>query len=161
MGARGPKPKPTALKILDGNPGKRAPSAAEPMPSPEPPRCPAWLADEAKKKWKALAPELGRLRLLTSVDGDALACYCQAWAQYREATEALAKEGMVTKSPSGYLAPHPAHAQQQQALAAMHRLSQSFGLDPASRARLTAPPAAEGEDPFEEFLAGVGKGGAG
>ncbi len=32
MGQRGPAPKPTALRILEGNPGKRPLNASEPRP---------------------------------------------------------------------------------------------------------------------------------
>ena len=43
MGARGPAPEPTALKILAGNPGKRKLPENEPQPQGTP-ICPAWLS---------------------------------------------------------------------------------------------------------------------
>lgn len=46
---RGRKPKPTAVKMLEGNPGKRSLNAGEPKPEKKAPRCPSWLEDEAKK----------------------------------------------------------------------------------------------------------------
>lgn len=71
----GPPPKPTALKILTGNPGKRKLNDREPMPEP---RCapPAWLAPEALVEWKRQAPPLERLGLLTEIDGEAFATLC-------------------------------------------------------------------------------------
>ena len=50
MAQRGRKPKPTAVKMLEGNPGKRSLNTGEPKPEKKAPRCPAWLEDEAKKE---------------------------------------------------------------------------------------------------------------
>ena len=52
MAVRGRKPKPTALKVLEGNPGHRPLNKKEPMPKGKLPRCPEWLEDDAKKEWK-------------------------------------------------------------------------------------------------------------
>lgn len=54
MAQRGRKPKPTAVKVLEGNPGKRSLNTAEPKPEKKAPRCPSWLEDEAKKEWKRM-----------------------------------------------------------------------------------------------------------
>ena len=58
MAKRGRKPKPTALKKLEGNPGKRPLNELEPMPQVTMLRCPNWLEPEAKKEWRRLAPVL-------------------------------------------------------------------------------------------------------
>ncbi len=44
----GRKPKPTAVKKLEGNPGKRKLNDKEPMPVKGMPTCPAWLMSEAQ-----------------------------------------------------------------------------------------------------------------
>jgi len=88
-----------------------------------------------------LVPELERIGLLTVIDGDALAAYCQAWCEFMIATETLAKEGRHFTTESGYLAPHPAVAQQRSAWQAIKAFAALFGLDPASRARLEVPDA--------------------
>ena len=49
MAQRGRKPKPTAVKVLEGNPGKRSLNTGEPKPEKKAPRCPAWLEDEDRK----------------------------------------------------------------------------------------------------------------
>lgn len=82
MGKRGPLPKPTALKILEGNPGKRKiKDTGEPMPNvldviPDPPE---WLMPDAVDEWNKLAPSLMALGLLTEVDLSAFATLCQNW----------------------------------------------------------------------------------
>lgn len=45
----GRKPKPTALKKLEGNPGKRKLNTKEPVPEKGMPDCPKWLLPEAKE----------------------------------------------------------------------------------------------------------------
>lgn len=44
----GRKPKPTEVKTLEGNPGKRKINTKEPMPGKGIPACPEWLLPEAK-----------------------------------------------------------------------------------------------------------------
>jgi P27 family predicted phage terminase small subunit len=147
---RGRLPKPTKLKLLTGNPGKRPLNLRAPPPNAAPPRCPVWLDAEAKRKWKRLAPELARLGLLTLVDGDALAAYCQAWAEFRQATEALKQEGRLVTKPSGRRSPHPAVAPQRSARRARKDFAGLFGLDPSSRSKLHA--GSPEADELEEFL---------
>ena len=50
----GRKPKPTALKKLEGNPGKRKLNTKEPVPAKGMPEGPKWLLPEAKEEWKRL-----------------------------------------------------------------------------------------------------------
>lgn len=50
MAQRGRKPIPTAIKELEGNPGKRALNKKEPKPKRKAPKCPMWLDIEAKKR---------------------------------------------------------------------------------------------------------------
>ena len=61
MATPGRKPKPTSLKVLEGNPGKRALNDTEPKPEKKAPKCPTWLNKEAKKEWKRIATELEAL----------------------------------------------------------------------------------------------------
>ena len=76
-GPRGPRPVPTNLKLLRGNPGHQVLNTNEPQPllAPDPPRPPAYLDGHAAEEWDRLAAELYRLKLLTIVDVAALAAY--------------------------------------------------------------------------------------
>lgn len=65
MATRGRKPKPTALKLLEGNPGKHPINEHEPIPPKSTVKCPTWLEPEAKKEWKRLAPSLEAMGALT------------------------------------------------------------------------------------------------
>ena len=78
MATRGRKPKPTAMKELEGNPGKHPLNTSEPKPNKKAPACPKWLEPEAKKEWRRLAKQMEAIGILTEVDMAAFAGYCQA-----------------------------------------------------------------------------------
>ena len=136
---RGRKPKPSRMKVLTGNPGKRALNAEEPIPAPVVPECPPELSPTARREWDRLVADLAPLRLLTSLDRAALAAYCGAYALWAEATEAIQKYGTMVKSPSGYpmQSPYVAIANRQAEI--MLRIAAEFGFTPASRARISLP----------------------
>lgn len=83
---------PTNLKILRGNPGKRALNKNEPTPGGMP-NCPSHLDKMAKKEWKRFAPILHRLGLLTEVDGPAFAAYCQQYSLWVTIQKELSRQG--------------------------------------------------------------------
>ncbi len=83
----GIKSKPTALKKLEGNPGKRKLNAKEPVPAKGMPDCPKWLLPEAKEEWKRLCQKLSEMGVLTEIDMAAFAAYCQSYARWKEAQE--------------------------------------------------------------------------
>lgn len=99
---RGRPPKPTALKILQGNPGKRLLNQKEPQPQKALLKCPRWLNKLAREEWACVAPELHRLGLLTKVDAKALACYCQVYGRLRQAEAVVAKQGITFTPPQWF-----------------------------------------------------------
>ena len=102
MAQRGRKPTPTAIKELEGNPGKRPLNDAEPKPERKAPPCPKWLEPEAKKEWRRLSKQLEQIGVLTEVDQAAFASYCQAYARWKEAEEFMTQHGTIVKTKSGY-----------------------------------------------------------
>ena len=99
MLGRGRPPVPTHLKLLRGNPGKRPINMNEPQPDvvADVPDAPPFLAQYACDEWYRIAEELQRLHLLTAFDLNPLAAYCQAYARWRMAEEALAE--MAARDP--------------------------------------------------------------
>jgi P27 family predicted phage terminase small subunit len=140
---RGRRPKPTRLKVLTGNPGKRPLNQTEPRPEPVIPDCPAELGEVARREWNRLAGELASLKLLTNLDRAALAAYCGAYALWAEATEAIQKCGSMIKSPSGYPVQSPYLAMANRQAEIMMRIASEFGFTPASRSRIATPSQAE------------------
>src|SRR5262245_62892177 len=66
-GPHGPRPIPTHLKVLRGNPGKQRLNREEPEPMlpPAPPEAPEYLTSYARAEWERIVTELYRLKLLT------------------------------------------------------------------------------------------------
>lgn len=99
-GTRGPLPKPTALKVLEGNPGKRALNLSDGLnPRIEVPSAPKHLGLEAKKEWKRITPLLEELGLISGLDRAALGLYCQAVGRLSELETAF--NGIVNRLIEG------------------------------------------------------------
>jgi P27 family predicted phage terminase small subunit len=145
--------KPTALKILEGNPGKRPLNKNEPKPQQGKYICPSWLDDEAKKEWNRIVPELKKLGLLTVVDYPALIGYCQSWARYIEAEKHITKVGTSFETINSCLMPVPEVAIAQKYLKLCQSFMIQFGLTPSSRGRITLPGESI-DDEFERLLDG-------
>ncbi len=153
--AAGRKPKPTALKELEGNPGKRKLNRSEPKPAKGIPPCPDWLLPEAKMEWNRLAENLGQLGVLTNVDMAAFAAYCQSYARWKEAQEHIDKDGSTFETDKGYQQQTPwvGIANTNQKL--MLQAASEFGLTPSSRSRIVVDNAGSDEDEMEELLSGA------
>ena len=141
------KPKPTALRLIEGNPSRRPFNKNEPKPAPVIPKCPRHLNAAAKVEWKRIAKTLHKLGLLTEIDGGQLALYCQAWGRWVEAEAALKKNGTVIKSPkTGWQVKSPYLMVANKAMEQMQRALSEFGMSPASRARVQAAGASRDEE---------------
>ncbi len=153
MATRGRKPTPTAIKELEGNPGKRKLNEKEPKPEKKAPSCPKWLEEEAKKEWRRLAKKMEAMGVLTEVDMAAFAGYCQAYARWKQAEERITDRGLVMRTPSGYAQQVPYISIAQQYLRLMNQFAEQFGLTPAARSRIIASNSeGPGMDEMESLL---------
>ena len=153
---RGRKPKPTKLKLLEGNPGKRPISGREPQPPASQPTCPAHLSPTAKAEWKRLARTLNKIGVLTQVDRAALAAYCQAYGRWVEAEKKLKETPVLLKTPAGYVQQSPWLTVSNKQMELMAKYMAELGLTPSSRTRLavqipTGPKPWESDDAWEFF----------
>ena len=129
------KPKPTAVKIAEGNPGKRRINGREPRPPASLPDCPSHLSDEAKLEWDRIAVSLNRVGLLTQADRSTMAGYCQCYGRWVEAELKLAVTPAILRMPSGYIQQSPWLTIANKQLELMARYMAELGLTPASRSR--------------------------
>lgn len=138
MGRRGPARTPTVLNELRGNPGKRPRNDREPQPGKgtRPPSAPRWLGEEARREWRRLARGLWEVGLLTAVDVDALAIYCETFALWRAEEALLRVEGTVIETTNGNMVQNPRLGNVNRAKLDLLRLMREFGLTPAARARV-------------------------
>lgn len=147
----GPAPKPTKLKLLEGNPGRRPLNTSEPQPEIGAPTQPEWLLPEGKREWARIVPELVRLGLLAKIDRASLAAYCQCWAMYVAAIKDIEANGTTFKTDTGYEGPRPSVGVAVKMLEKLSTFAAKFGLTPSDRSRIHVDKPAE-VDPFAEFL---------
>ena len=154
----GPKPKPTAIKKLRGNPGKRKLPDNEPQPDQtnKPPPVPRHLCKVGKKKWRQLSKELHAAGLLTKIDQDQLAVYCVEYATFIEAEANIQEHGKLIKAQSGFPMQSPWLAIRNKASDKMKKIAVEFGMTPSSRSRVTVEKPKE-KDPLEDFFKRRGK----
>lgn len=151
MSRAGRKPKPTHLKVIQGNPGKRALPKGEPKPLAGKPTCPSHLDAEAKREWRRMVRDLEAMGLLTKVDRAALALYCQAWARWVKAVGQIEAHGEVVETGNGSVKLSPWVTVANTASKEMRALLVEFGLTPSSRSRVSVPTQEE-EDPLAAFV---------
>jgi len=151
VGERGPAPKPSTLKKLHGTfrPDRAPEKEATPnLASGDQLKAPDWLSQGAREKWEELALLLHSLGLLTEIDLDVFSLYCTAWANWRDAEEAVRKHGATTKAKSGYEAVSPHVTRAKNHLSELIKLSNLLGFSPSARTRITVSP----ETPEDEGL---------
>ena len=162
---RGRRPKPTALRKLLGNPGKRPFNEREPQPMPGEPEMPK-LSREAVAEWRRIVPLLLRIGVLTIVDGKALAGYCHAYARWVQAERDVRRYGVTIREPVLHngevlkgifrVKRNPAVSVPSDSLKPMKSFLVEFGLTPASRPRLASlclpMERPEADDAAEQFF---------
>ena len=150
---RGRKPKPSHLKALQGNAGKRAVNHDEPKGDEleELPPPPDWLAPIAIQMWEKIGPWLVSSKILTGSDIANLEAYCAAYARWRKAEEDIDKNGIVVMGLNSEIK-NPACTVANEALKQMASFGSAIGLDPPSRARLAVPGENGAENPFMALL---------
>lgn len=152
------------MKVVTGNPGKRAVNKKEPKPKREIPSCPAYLGDTAKVAWGRLSVLLDRMGVLTEADGAALERLCDCYAEILECRELIAKQGRTYSSIRGFggedseieqvlMKANPAVAMLADADRRFKSYLVEFGLTPAARSKVHAKTDDdEKQDPLAEFF---------
>jgi P27 family predicted phage terminase small subunit len=162
----GPAPKPTAIKILEGNRGHRTFRENEPTPLAGEPTMPKHLDKEARREWRRLVPLLLSMRVLSEADGVALGILCSAYSTMIRAQMMLittskgTQSPLLIKTPSGYIMTSPLLSLINSQSEIVSKQLQQFGMTPSSRTRIAA--AAVGanfvpgswDDPLERKLCG-------
>lgn len=140
--------------LLNGNPSNLRYVDDAPVFSQSHHRCPTWLPPTAQRLWKKLAPELSDKGLLTVADYDSFALLCDAYAQYRSASETISKEGATITTANGNIQKHPAVNIAKDAADRWGRMCREFGLTPASRSHVKTTKAGD-DDGLDRFIQGA------
>lgn len=141
----GRPPKPTALKLVEGNRGKRATNANEPEPmllnDLEPP---AHLPEHVAAVWRELAPKLRSAMLLTELDTPLLELTCNAIAMHRLTLDKTAGEKlMMRNSETGSISLSPWLLLQSMSFKQAMVALKEWGATPAARSRVMVDPQAD------------------
>lgn len=152
MAKVGRKPKPTALKLIEGNPGKRPINDAEPEPEkvfdPAPPQ--SFNQLEATK-WREMTAKLTASRILTVLDLDALEIYCREWVNLQDAIADVNARGKLLRLNSGGTMWNPSWTQLKHSQSVCRSIMAEFGLTPSSRSSLVVQADKSGRDAWSDF----------
>jgi phage terminase small subunit len=160
----GGKPKPTALKLLQGS--RVSGRKSEPQYERGTPEPPAGLADDpqAREHWDRLSARLEAAGVLSVAHGEALGMLAQALADYariRQQLHQMQYQQLVideVRDPKGQLLrrrvkENPLIRRSERIALLVNRLLGEFGLTPATQTRIEARQTAL-SDAFETFLGG-------
>lgn len=153
----GRRPKPTVLKLVEGNPGKRKINKTEPKPKREIPSCPAHLSDAGKVAWGRLSVLLDRMGVLTEADSAALERLCDCYSDVLICRESLKADGWTYKTMDAQgntlIKGNPAATQLRAADSQFKSYLIEFGLTPAARSKVHATTDDDKKaDPLAEFF---------
>lgn len=159
---RGRPNKPTHLKAVEGNLGKRDLETHEPEPPVIDGDAPPHLTGAALEMWNKLFPLLVKHVALSVLDTPKLEMYCASYGRYRHAQDALfeTKDGQTVMSTTytthgrngKQVKTRPEYAQMLEEVRLMHALGAEMGLSPAARARLKGLGQGDMFDEFDELL---------
>lgn len=149
---RGRKPKPTHLKLVAGNPGKRAINRKEPKPRREIPSPPDHLSDRARVAWGSLSTKLDRLGVLTELDDLALERICELVDEIVALKLDIRRHGRTVKQGPSKGKLRPEVRVLSDACKRLRLWMVEFGLTPSSRARLDTNNQDPNADPAEAYF---------
>ena len=139
--------KPSAIKKLEGDPGKRAINKAEPVASglPSPSKL---MSKGAAAIWKRLTGSMPA-GVWTGADENLIAAYCEAAALHHEAADRLKTEPKVVVGSTGQAVVSPWVKIMADQARLMASLGARLGLDPLARQAINAT--TEDEKPSSRF----------
>ena len=99
---------------------------------------PSWLSPFGVRVWHRVVTELEPLGVLSPVDRDTLAGFCDAASFAKDARDLLVADGLTQVGQRGELVKNPTFQIWQQAIGKIESLGSKLGLNPSARLRLLA-----------------------
>jgi len=161
MGRRGPPPKPTHLKLLEGTyrrdlAPKREPKAPACKPARMAP--PAGIGKGARAEWRRIVPILHKMGILSTADRSVIAAYCQAWQRWLEFEKCIDEHGSTFTTEQGYVCQRPEVSMAVKQGTMLRQLAGELGLSPSARSRVEVPEPKPSKDATEDLLFGKSRG---
>jgi P27 family predicted phage terminase small subunit len=135
----GRKPKPTHLKIINGNPGKRPLNKAEPTFSRDLPEPPKWLPAGAKEYFVTVRNRIADMGYASASHTEALTLLASRLYQVEQCMIELEENGPVSVSDTNVAKTSPAALVLHTAAVHAQSLLVEFGLTPSSASRIIVP----------------------
>lgn len=148
-------PKPTFLKVIAGNPGKRPLNLREPRPQGNLKEAPPHYEADFLDTWN-YAIEHSPAGLLKKIDSSALQMWCSAMVIHKWALGELRKSGLLVKAPNTGLPIQSPYLPivNRQALLVLRAIDH-LGFSPAARVRLVSgEPVANDHGDWGDIAAG-------
>ena len=148
----GRKAKPTALKLIEGNPGNRPINEHEPAPPKVyNPDAPEGFTSVQIAKWDEVVGKLGKIRILTELDLDSVEIYVREWVNYHVALADVADRGKLLQLASGGVMWNPQWTQLKHSQSVCRSIMSEFGMTPSTRVGLVADADDKGKSRWSNF----------
>lgn len=134
---RGRKPKPTHLRIIEGNPGHRPLNRDEPEPDTDIGEPPAHLSPRAQYYWRE-AIKHAPAGMIKQLDAGILTNYVVAQARREAAAQKVDEAGAIIKVPgsSNQFMQNPFLKVERDMVAIIQKSGSELGFTPSSRSRV-------------------------
>lgn len=136
------------LKVLRGTANVTRLPKEEPAPKTKIPKPPPHVQGEALAEWKRISRKLHKLKLLTTIDGTALAAYCIEYERWADANDKLRTHGTVGKTKNGQFIQSPFLSIANRASCEMRKWLIEFGMTPSARSRVDVSSLPDGTSEF-------------
>lgn len=147
----GRKRKPTVLKLVQGTDRADRSNQREPKPTGDLKDPLEWLTQSQREGWE-YAIQHSPKGLLKLLDRSALAVWVVAEDLHRQASERVAKHGMLTKAPiTGMLIQSPFLPIVNKQAMIMLRAASELGFTPTARARIVMDAEPDADDPWAKL----------
>ena len=138
--ARGRRPDPAQSKVIQGNFRPDRHTHGPKVETGLPP-CPRWLGRKARKHWQEIGAQLEAAGLISVLDGDVFAAHCDTVARFAEVCDKLKDvEQSLDSTPNGYHVQSVWFTVRSKLYEQLIKGAREFGLTPAARSAIKAPP---------------------
>lgn len=150
----GTKPKPLALKKLEGDIHKERWNQNQPDPEGMP-TCPSFLDYEGKREWKRITVILHNLGVIGETDRAILTGYCKLWSDFKRYINMNKEKSPIIKTDKGNIVQNPLENLIHKTAERLLRYEAELGITPSSRNRVVIDKDEKNEDPMESLLSGA------
>jgi P27 family predicted phage terminase small subunit len=155
---RGRKPRPTHLRVVEGNRGRRPLNQREPRPVGDLLEAPDWFGAEQAAMWAHAIASAPR-GLLKKLDRDLMVAWCVACDIHRQATisqrklnEAGGGQALLARTPEGHFVQSPYLPIINRQATLMKAIASELGFSPTSRARIEIDEHDPQADPAAKYI---------